>query len=155
MPDDVSPDTGPKPAGRLDVATLRTLAQRAVDHPLVDDWQFDPSSVSPRLLRLRLDPNAYPVDVLAARLDVRWFVTDDYSVHYVEARETATDPYQCRWDRHPKTTAPRTHCHPPPDAGDAEASSLDPHHLNVLFAVLDWVSDRVEALHDQSDPFDS
>lgn len=152
MPDDVSPDTGPKPAGRLDVATLRTLAQRAVDHPLVDDWQFDPSSISPRLLCLRLDPNAYPTNVLAARLDVRWFLTDDYSVHYVESREAATEPYQCRWDRHPKTTAPRTHVHPPPDAGDAEASTLNSHHLDVLFAVLDWVSDRVEALYDKSDP---
>lgn len=151
MPDDVSPGESPNPVGRLDVATLRTLAQRAVDHPLVDNWQFDPSSVSPRLLRLRLDPNAYPVDVLAARLDVRWFVTDDYSAHYVEERETASEPYQCRWDRHPETTAPRTHFHPPLDAGDAEASSLDPHHFEVLFAVLDWVSGRVEALHNQSD----
>ena len=103
MPDGVSPGESPSPAGRLDVATLRTLAQRAVDH-------------------------------------------------YVEEREAASEPYQCRWDRHPKTTAPRTHFHPPPDAGDAEASSLDPHHLEVLFTVLDWVSGRVEALHNQSDP---
>jgi len=149
MSDDLSPEKGPKPAGRLDAATLRTLAQRAVDQPLVDDWQFDPSSISPRLLRLQLDPNAYPTNILVARLDVRWFVTDEYSIHYVEAREAAADPYQCRWDRHPKTTAPRTHFHPPPDAGDAESFSLNPHHLEVLFTVLDWVSDRVEALHGQ------
>lgn len=134
------------PAGRLDVPTLRTLARRAGTHPLVDDWAFDPSRLSPRSLRLTLDASAYPMDVAAARVDVRWFDTRDYSFHYLETH-TGGDSYQCRWDRHPKTSAPRTHFHPPPDAGDAEPSSLEPHHLEALFQVLDWVSDRVERLH--------
>lgn len=148
MPDDENAGSGDQiPGGRLDVPTLQTLAQRATTHPLVDDWAFDPSRVSPRILQLYLTASAYPTDVTAARIDVRWFVTGDYSFHYLEERNSENDPYQCRWDRHPKTTAPRTHVHPPPDAGDAEPSSLDPHHLNVLFTVLDWVSERVEQLH--------
>lgn len=140
------------PGGRLDVPTLQILAQRAATHPLVDDWAFDPSSMSPRLLQLYLTESAYPADVVTARIDIRWFVTGDYSFHYLEERdgERETDRYQCRWDRHPKTTAPRTHIHPPPDAGNAEPSSLAPHHLDVLFTVLDWVSERVEQLHTES-----
>lgn len=146
MPDDERARPGEEAAtGRLDISTLRTLARRAESHPLVDGWTFDPSGVSPRLLRLRLPPNAYPSDVTAARIDIRWFSTGDYSFHYLETR--AADSYQCRWDRHPKPTAPRAHFHPPSDAGDAEPSSLAPHHLDALFTVLDWVSDRVEGLY--------
>lgn len=146
MPDDERARPGEEAAtGRLDISTLRTLARRAESHPLVDGWIFDPSGVSPRLLRLRLAPNAYPSDVTAARIDIRWFSTGDYSFHYLETR--AADSYQCRWDRHPKPTAPRAHFHPPPDADDAEPSSLAPHHLDALFTVLDWVSDRVEGLY--------
>lgn len=75
-----------------------------------------------------------------------WFVTDDYYLHYVEIHDGET--YQCRWDRHPKSDVPWTHFHPPPDAGGPVSSPLEPHHLDVLFTVLDWVSERVEAIHD-------
>jgi hypothetical protein len=82
MPDDERARPGEEAAtGRLDISTLRTLARRAESHPLVDEWTFDPSSVSPRLLRLRLAPNAYPSDVTAARIDIRWFSTGDCSFH--------------------------------------------------------------------------
>lgn len=141
------PGGDPIPGGRLDVPTLRTIAQRAATHPIVGGWAFAPSNLSPRLLRIHFDASAYPTDVLAARIDGRWFTTNDYSFHYLERHEADVKSYQCRWDRHPKTSAPRTHFHPPPDAGDAQPSSVDPHHLEVLFTVLDWVSERVERLH--------
>ncbi|POG55555.1 hypothetical protein [Haloferax marisrubri] len=135
--------------GRLDVPTLQTLAQRAATHPLVVDWSFDPSSLSPRRLQLSLDAHAYPERVATARLDIRWFTSGDYSVHYLELGQDDGDgpQYHCRWDRHPKPTAPRTHFHPPPDAGTAEPSSLEPHHLEVLFTALDWIRERVEQSH--------
>lgn len=148
MPDD--DDAGnddPLPSGRLDVPTLQTIAQRAATHPLIDNWAFEPSSMSPRMLQLHVNANSYPNDVTHVRVDIRWFNTGDHSFHYLEERGCETDPYQCRWDRHPKTTASRTHFHPPPDAGNAESLSLDSHHLNVFFTVLNWVSERVEQLH--------
>ncbi len=135
-------------SGRLDRTTLEALARRSETHPLVVSWAFTPDRLSPRALELTLDPSAYPPSVETVRLDIHWFVTGDYYVHYVE-RRTETR-YQCRWDRHPKTNAPRTHIHPPPDAGEAEPSSLGTHHLDVLFEVLDWVSERVSTLHDDS-----
>lgn len=147
MPDNTKEGDNPLPSGRLDVPTLQTLAQRATTHPLVDDWAFEPSSMSPRVLKLYLNASSYPNDVTNARIDIRWFRTDDFSLHYLEDRSGEAEPYQCRWDRHPKTTAPRMHFHPPPNAGNAEALSLNLHHLNVLFTVLDWASERVERLH--------
>ena len=134
------------PQGRLDVTALQTMGRRADSHPLVESWQFRPDSLSPRHLEIQLDPSAYPAGVTDARLDVRWFTTDDYSLHYIETR--GDDSYQCRWDRHPKPDASRIHFHPPPDAGTAEDSSLNVHHLDVLFSVLDWISERVERLHE-------
>ena len=129
----------------LDVTTLRALGARAAGHPLVESWAFAPTNASPRALELRLAADAYPTGVDAARLDVHWFRSGDYYVHYVET--SGEGRYQCRWDRHPKSDAPRTHFHPPPDAGEAVASPLATHPLDVLFAVLDWVGERVESLH--------
>ena len=134
------------PQGRLDVTVLQTMGRRANSHPLVASWQCRPDSLSPRHMEIQLDLSAYPAGVTEARFDVRWFTTDDYSLHYVEMRDNGS--YQCRWDRHPKPDVSRTHFHPPPDAGTAEGSSLSLHHLDVLFTVLDWVSERVEQLHE-------
>ena len=143
--DDVDGTDDPPGGGRLDRTTMRTLGRRASTHPLVDSWAFEPEPISPRSLAITLDPTAYPGDVDAARLDIHWFVRDDYDVHYAEDRGESR--FHCRWDRHPKTDAPRTHVHPPPDAGDPEPSSLGDHHLGVLFDVLDWIAARVETLH--------
>ena len=41
-------------------------------------------------MEIQLDPSAYPADVTDARIDVRWFTTDDYSLHYIETRVVTT-----------------------------------------------------------------
>lgn len=104
--------------------------------------------MSPRYLELQLDASQCPASVTAARLDIRWYEGDEYSVHYLESWEN--DGWQCRWDRHPKPDAPAAHFHPPPTASAAvEESDIDAdHHLGVLFAVLDRVEVRIEVLHD-------
>lgn len=134
--------------GPLDRPTLDVLARRARTHPLVDSGTFQPDTISPRQLELRLDDKQYPPPVETARLDIRWFEGGDYTIHYLEIRGDTT--WQCRWDRHPKPGEPTVHFHPPTDASsDIEPSGLQAtHHLGVLFGVLDWVSDRVERLHD-------
>jgi hypothetical protein len=135
-------------SGPLDVATLRVLGRRAAGHPLVDTWAFQPDAMTPRSLALHLDAAQYPPAVETVRLDIRWFVGGDYTVHYVETR--GGDVWQCRWDRHPKPDGPRAHFHPPPDADGVESSPLSGSgHLELLFSVLDWVTDRLEQLHDR------
>ena len=136
-------------SGPLDVSTLELIAKRAVTHPLVAEWAFQPDAMSPRRLELSLDVRQYPSSVAAARLDVRWFEGGDYTVHYLETRDD--EVWQCRWDRHPKPGAPTAHFHPPPDAAsDVEPSQLQAtHHLGVLFGVLDWITERIEGLHEE------
>ena len=135
-------------SGPLDVPALEAIARRAVTRPLVDGWAFRPDAMSPRRLELSLDENQYPSSVAEARLDVRWFEDGDYTVHYLETRDD--DVWLCRWDRHPKPRGPKAHFHPPPDAAaDVEPSTLRAtHHLSVLFGVLDWITERIEQLHD-------
>ena len=143
------PEDGTGPSGPLDVATLRLLGERAASHPLVNGWQFRPDAISPRVLELQVATEQFPAAVTDCRLDVRWFERGDYSVHYLETSGDGT--WQCRWDRHPKASAPGAHFHPPPDAASsaAEPSALDGSHpLDVLFAVLDWVESRVEEHYD-------
>lgn len=133
--------------GPLDVPTLEVLGQRASSHPLVAEWALRPDDRSPRRLEVRLDADQYPSLVAAVRLDVRWYEGGDYSLHYVEDR--GEDAWQCRWDRHPKPETPRAHFHPPPSASGEGTSNLGAqHHLGVLFAVLDWIENRVGDLHD-------
>ena len=134
--------------GPVDVPTLEVIAQRAGTHPLVDGWAFQPDAMSPRRLELYLDEDQYSSSVDEARLDIRWFEGGDYTVHYLETRDD--DVWQCRWDRHPEPGEPKAHFHPPPDAAsDVEPSTLQAtHHLGVLFGVLDWITERIEQLHD-------
>jgi hypothetical protein len=73
MLDDTFPNDVPV-GDRLDRMTMRTPGRRAATHPLVDSWAFEPASLSPR----SLNSTAYPDPVNAARIDVRWFVTNDY-----------------------------------------------------------------------------
>lgn len=139
--------SGEPSGGALDVATLELIAKRATTHSLVEGWAFRPDAMSPRRLELTLDVDRYPGAVEAVRLDVRWFEGGDYTVHYLEVR--GEDVWQCRWDRHPKPGGPTAHFHPPPDAAPTvEPSDLGArHHLDVPFAVLDWIESRVERLH--------
>lgn len=136
------------PGGPIDVSTLRVLGRRASGHFLVEDWVFRPDGLSPRSLAIRLDASQYPATVESARLDVRWYEGDQYTVHYVESRDDGT--WQCRWDRHPKPDAPMEHFHPPPDAdGPITTSELEgTHHLGVLFAVFERIDERLKDLHD-------
>lgn len=135
----------------LDITTLTVLAKRAETHPIIDEWAFQPDSISPRVLELSLDATQYPESIEAVRLDIRWFEGGDYTIHYLEV--DAEGPWQCRWDKHPKPSTQSAHFHPPPDAGpDVEPSEIDgTHHLDILFAVLEWVEDRIGQLHTECD----
>lgn len=131
----------------LDVPTLEIMGQRATSHPLVAGWRFRPDAISPRFLEIDLNDGRYPDDIRTARLEIRWFEDGAYSIHYLE--DHCDTVWQCRWDRHPKPDAPTDHFHPPPDASPEVAPSdlQADHHLDVLFAVLAWIDNRIKRLH--------
>ncbi|MCL9813310.1 hypothetical protein [Natranaeroarchaeum aerophilus] len=132
--------------GPPDRQTLRLLARHLSSESLLVETAFDPDSYEPRLLRGVLDAGRYPDSVTAARLDIRWFTTGDFSIHYVEVHEDGTR-WECRWDRHPNTHNTRLHFHEPPSAvevADLDLPSL--HPLDVYSTVLAAIEDRIETL---------
>lgn len=138
-------DTTPESTGPPDRRTLRLLERQLASDQLVADVQFEPDPYEPRLLRASLDSGRYPHSVTAARIDIRWFATDDFSIHYVEDRSNGQ--WECRWDRHPNTHNTRVHVHEPPTGAtvsDLELSSL--HPLEVYSTVFDAIGQRIEKL---------
>lgn len=136
-----SDSTGPP-----DRRTLQLIERQLASDPLVVATVFDPDPYEPRLLRATLDPGRYPEPIDAARLDVRWFTTGDFSMHYVE-EHAGSEQWECRWDRHPNEHDARLHFHQPPDATTVSDLTLSSHHpLEVYSTVLDAVAGRLETL---------
>ena len=135
---DESASTGPP-----DRQTLRLLERILVDEPVVATTEFKPDSYEPQLLRALFDAGRYPPTVEAARLDVRWFASSDFSIHYIETRDT-DEHWECRWDRHPNTHNARLHFHQPPKADEIEGLTLPSlHPLDVMSTVLAAVEQRI------------
>ncbi|MFC7205326.1 hypothetical protein ACFQJC_17590 [Haloferax namakaokahaiae] len=141
-----SEDSEPNSTGPPDRQTLRLLERHLASDSLVAETEFDPDSYEPRLLHALLDAGQYPESIAAARLDIRWFTTGDFSVHYVEEHDDET-LWECRWDRHPNSHNSRLHFHQPPDAKDVTDLTLSSlHPLEVYSTVLTAVDQRLESL---------
>ncbi|MFC7060084.1 hypothetical protein [Halovenus salina] len=138
-------NSGPNSTGPPDRQTLRLLERQLASDSLVAETVFEPDPYEPRLLRALLDSGRYPESVTATRVDIRWFTTDDFSIHYLESRED--DNWECRWDRHPNPHNTRLHFHEPPrgsEVSDLELSSL--HPLDVYSNVFQAVEQRIVSL---------
>ncbi|WP_254824846.1 hypothetical protein [Haloglomus halophilum] len=141
-----SGDSGDHSTGPPDRQTLRLLERHLAADSLVAETAFDPDSYEPNLLRGLVDVSGYPESIASARLDIRWFTTGDFSIHYIEEHEDGTR-WECRWDRHPNPHNSRVHFHEPPSAtkiADLEFSSV--HPLEVYSTVLTAIEHRIETL---------
>lgn len=90
------------------------------------------------------DLDLYPAGV-DAYLTLRWYLNDDFKIHYHESWEAAD--WDSRWDRHPNRHNTYDHFHPPPDAptqGD-DASYPDGLH-DVMRLIEDEVNARIRSL---------
>lgn len=139
-------DSAPAATGPPDRQTLRLLERHLAADPLVDETAFEPDAYEPQHLRAQLDVGRYPESIAAARLDVRWYTTDDISVHYVEAHDDG-ERWECRWDRLPNPHYSRLHFHQPPAATTITDLSLDSvHPLAVYATVFAAIERRLETL---------
>ena len=137
-PDGELTSTGPP-----DRQTLRLLEGILADEPLVASTEFDPDSYEPRILHIQCEQSRYPSPVESARLDIRWFSSGDFSLHYVET--TDADRWECRWDHHPNPHNARLHFHHPPtgeEITDLTWASL--HPIDVISTVIGAVEQRIE-----------
>lgn len=138
-------DSAPESTGPPDRQTLRLLERQLASDPLVAEVRFEPDPYEPRLLHAALDTDRYPESVTAARIDIRWFTTGDFSIHYLEDR--SNEQWECRWDRHPNTHNTRVHFHEPPtgaSVSDLDLSSI--HPLEIYATVFEAIDQRIESL---------
>ena len=139
-------DATPHSTGPPDRQTLRLLERQLSSDSLITETTFEPDPYEPRLLRGVVDTGRYPDSVTAGRLDIRWFTTGDFSIHYVEDHKDET-LWECRWDRHPNTHNTRLHFHKPPSATDVSDLELPSSHpLEVYSTVFSAIEQRIETL---------
>ena len=131
-------------AGPLDVDILDRIGQR-----LAGSDRFSTVTVQPESARdsvvAEFDLGFYPAAVERAYLQIRWFQTDDFSVHYLEEYASG-ETWECRWDRHPNDHNTRDHFHPPADAPTQGTDAAYPTDWRaVLTRVLERLDERIES----------
>ena len=137
-----APSGEPPSTGPPDRQTLRLVESLLTDEPLVTTTEYEPDSYEPRIRHALCEESRYPAPGEAARLDIRWFASGDFSLHYIETM--ADDRWECRWNRHPNPHNARLHFHQPPegdDIVDLTWSSL--HPINVLSMVIAAIEQRI------------
>jgi hypothetical protein len=120
------PGEGLEGFGPIDAGALREIRNLFVERePLVETASLD-DPLNPQTLSVELSDGVG--DASTARLDVRWSVAGNYSVHYTDDRDR-----NFRFDCHPKPEAPTRHFHPPPDA---PSRPVEPSCIIVTEATL-------------------
>lgn len=146
MPDSGSSDdeASDRGVGPIDPNILDRIENYLIGNERFSDVEFRPTQ-APNAVLAEYDLGYFPSSVTRAYLEIRWYETDDFSVHYSEQYNDG-DQWECRWDRHPNDHNRRDHFYPPPTAkkpGDDEEFPLDWREIITL--VLGKLDNRVKA----------
>ena len=145
MSDDPAESLGCGPA---DTELLDRIAAHLARSERFSDIQPRPS-YAPGSVVADFDLGYLPGGITRAYLQILWFETDDFSIHYSEQYRTA-DSWECRWDRHPNDHNTREHFHPPPDAPTpGEDATYPDEWRDVLATVLTRLDDRISAFWEE------
>lgn len=146
MPDPGSSTNGPEDQdmGAIDFDVLYR-----VDMYLAGSQRYSTVDVgpeyAPHAVVAEYDPGYFPSNVEGASLQIRWYETDDFSVHYSE-HYTDGSRWECRWDRHPNDHNTRDHFHPPPSAATpGENASFPWDWRDVMTLVLHELDARIQS----------
>jgi hypothetical protein len=137
-------DSGPSGTGPVDAELLDRIAGHLRGSKRFTEISSQPPA-APNAVLAAYDLGYFPAGVDRAYLRLRWFETDDFSIHYSEQYRDG-DLWECRWDRHPNDHNTRDHFHPPPDAATpGEDADYATEWRDVLVRVLTLVDERIEA----------
>lgn len=142
----MSEDDG-KGSGPLDIDILDRIGQRLAGSTRFSNVSVQPES-APMSVRAEFDLGYYPAAINQAYLEIRWFQTDDFSIHYLE-QYASGETWECRWDRHPNDHNTREHFHPPPDASTPGRDAAYPTDWrDMLTRVLEQLDERMRSFWD-------
>jgi hypothetical protein len=136
--EDETSDSGS--GGPIDFDRLELIRERLTTDDRFTEIGEQPAFAPERLV-CRYDRRLYPDRVQSARLEIVWFETGDFSLHYHEAHETGA--FDHRWDRHPSGHNTRDHIYLGPEAptpGDDTTHPTD--WRDILSAVLSEIEAR-------------
>jgi hypothetical protein len=136
--EDETSDSGS--GGPIDFDRLELIRERLTTDDRFTEIGEQPAFAPDRLV-CRYDRRLYPDRVQSARLEIVWFETGDFSLHYHEAHETGA--FDHRWDRHPSGHNTRDHIYLGPEAptpGDDTTHPTD--WRDILSAVLSEIEAR-------------
>jgi len=144
MPEDPFDDHDESNVGEIDSDILDRIGRRLEGSSRFSDVAVQPE-YAPDSVIIEFDLGYFPVAVVRSYLRIRWYTTDDFTVHYSEQYEDGST-WECRWDRHPNDHNIREHFHPPPDA---TTPGEDAHHpddwRDVVSTVLAELEQRIKA----------
>lgn len=127
----------------VDEETLRLVQSSVERFSVVESAEFVPDETAPRRVDVTVDDHQYPTAVEPVRLEVRWFLNGDFSVHYLE-RNRDESTWQCRWDRHENPHNDRLHFHPPHDVSNPVDIEISPYVRDVIPTVVQWIEERID-----------
>ena len=137
-----TPRTGP-----IDETVLARIAPRLQASSRFERIERQPA-YAPNTVVADYNLGYFPGGVTRASLRIRWFETDDFSIHYAEQYANGSS-WECRWDRHPNDHNAREHFHPPPDAVTPGSDNVYPDDWrDVLAVVLARLDKRIDAFWD-------
>lgn len=139
MSEDGQPDAGP-----IDYDVLERIGRWLRASQRFSEVQYRPEH-APESVVAEYDLGYFPAAVERAYLRIRWFETDDFSIHYSE-QYADRGQWECRWDRHPNPHNARSHVHPPPDAETpGEDASFAEDWRDVLSSVVEELDQRIQS----------
>lgn len=146
MPDPGSYDSDPddRDVGPIDADVLDRIESYLAGSDRFSDVEFRPTP-APNSIRAEYDLGYVPPAVTRASLEIRWYETDDFTVHYSE-RYSDGQQYECRWDKHPNNHNTRDHFHPPPAAEQPGVDDDFPQDWrDVMALVVDELDTRIQS----------
>lgn len=144
MSDDTTESPGHSP---IDTEILDRIAAHLARSDRFDDVETRPT-YAPNAVIADYNLGYFPGGITRAYLQIRWFETDDFSIHYSEQYQSGNS-WECRWDRHPNDHNTREHFHPPPDAPTLGDDTNYPNEWrDVLSTVLTRLDSRIKAFWD-------
>ncbi|WP_433630970.1 hypothetical protein [Halomicrococcus sp. NG-SE-24] len=130
--------------GGIDSDILERIGRRLRGSARFSSVEYRPA-YAPNAVVADFDVGYFPAGVERAYLRIRWFETDDFSVHYSEQYRDG-ESWECRWDRHPNSHNDREHFHPPPDAATpGEDMVFVSDWREVISRVVSELSERIQS----------
>lgn len=130
--------------GGIDSDVLDRIGRRLRGSARFSNVEYRPT-YAPSSVVADFDVGYFPAGVECAYLRIRWFESDDFSVHYSEQYRDG-ESWECRWDRHPNSHNDRGHFHPPPGAATpGEDMVFASDWREVISRVVSELSERIQS----------